>query len=226
YAEATQAIYGIWDWNMATWNAHSSTQFMSLASAPTLTGTANLTAQTATIVNVSGVDYRTVTANPILWEGTTGGNSYGWYLPLVSGLPNPTDVNEPIASATPQIYEQLIYSPILVDNTLLLNTTIPPSTTLNTCSSTLPGGYTLAINPATGGAFTNSVFGTSNHTYTTVNNQVVFGEAESGTGTPSVVTYNGSTYVISQNVAGTGFIAPVNLQSSTAGNRLTWIQKR
>ena len=227
YAEATQFLYGIWDWNMATWNANSTTKFMSLTTGPSsLSGTSNLTGQTATIVNVSGVDYRTVTNNAVPWEGISGGTSYGWYLSLISGNPNPADINQPTASATPQIYEQIIYSPALVDNALILNTTIPPSTSLSTCTSTLPGGYTLAINPATGGAFTNSVFGNANHNYITLNGQVVFGEAESGTGTPSVVTYNGLSYVVSQNVQGTGFIAPVNLQSSTLGSRLTWIEKR
>lgn len=226
YSQSQQAIYGIWDWNMGTWNTNSSMKFASLSTAPTLIGTTNLTAQTTQIASVGGVDYRTVSSIAIPWAGTTGGSSYGWYLNLSSGLPNPSDVNALTSSATPQIFEQVIFSPNLVDNTLLLNTTIPPSTSLATCSSTLPGGFTLAVNPSTGGGFTNSVFGDANHNYTTINGQVVFGEALNGTGTPSVVTYGGSTYVVSQNVSGTGFIAPVNLQGSTSGSRLTWIEKR
>jgi type IV pilus assembly protein PilY1 len=227
YSQSQQAIYGIWDWNMGTWNTNSNVKFASLSTGPSsLSGTTNLTAQTATITSVAGVDYRTVTSNAIPWVTTTGGSSYGWYLNLSSGLPNPNDVNALITSTTPQIFEQVIFSPNLVDNTLLVNTTIPPSTSLATCSSTLPGGYTLAINPSTGGGFTNSVFGDANHNYTTINGEVVFGEALSGTGTPSVVTYGGTTYVVSQNVSGTGFITPVNLQGSTTGNRLNWIEKR
>jgi type IV pilus assembly protein PilY1 len=227
YSQSQQAIYGIWDWNMGTWNANSNVKFASLSSGPSnLSGITNLTAQTAAIASVGGVDFRTVNSVAVPWAGTTGGTSYGWYLNLSSGLPNPSDVNALTSSTTPQIFEQVIFSPNLADNTLTINTTIPPSTSLATCSSTLPGGFTLAINPSTGGGFTNSVFGDANHNYTTINGQVVFGEALSGTGTPSLVTYGGSTYLVSQNVSGTGFIVPVNLQGSTSGSRLTWIEKR
>ena len=106
-----------------------------------------------------------------------------------------------------------------------VNTTIPPSTSLANCSSTAAGGWTLAIDPSTGGAFKTSFFG-SNHTFVDIGGQVVSGEALSGTGTPSMVTYNGQSYLVTQNVSGTGTVVEANPPAGTKGSRLTWIEKR
>jgi type IV pilus assembly protein PilY1 len=106
-----------------------------------------------------------------------------------------------------------------------VNTTIPPSSSLGNCSSTIAGGWTMAINPATGGAFTQSFFG-ANHTFVNVNGQVVSGEALSGTGSPSVVTYGTGTYLVTQTVSGSGTVVAINPPVGTIGSRLTWIQRR
>ena len=82
------------------------------------------------------------------------------------------------------------------------------------------GGWTLAIDPSTGGAFKTSFFG-SNHTFVDIGGQVVSGEALSGTGTPSMVTYNGQSYLVTQNVSGTGTVVEANPPAGTKGSRLT-----
>ena len=226
YSGTQQYLYGVWDWNMVAWNAKSSTTYASLTSSPGTLGISNLQAQSITNESSGGVDYRAVTNTAICWEGTTGCTEYGWYVPLTSGHTNASDVNELTASGTnPTVYEQVIYSPVLLSGAFVVNTTIPPSTSLANCSSTAAGGWTLAIDPSTGGAFKISFFG-SNHTFVDIGGQVVSGEALSGTGTPSMVTYNGQSYLVTQNVSGTGTVVEANPPAGTKGSRLTWIEKR
>src|ERR1019366_10441010 len=103
--------------------------------------------------------------------GCTSTPQYGWYMLLDYGHANPTDVNLPSKTsniANPTVYEQVVYNPTLVGDAFIVNTTIPPSAALTMCFSTIAGGYTMAINPATGGAFPQSVFG-PNGTYTFLN---------------------------------------------------------
>jgi type IV pilus assembly protein PilY1 len=240
YAGSQQSLYGIWDWNLAAWNLKSTVQYSALpyngTLAPTasLSGTGSLQVQTFTDVSSGGVDYRTVTANTICWAGATGCTSgqYGWYLNLDYGHSNPNDVNLPsqtMFTANPTIYEQVTYSPILDDGAFIVNTTIPPSASLTNCFSTVAGGYTMAINPASGGAFPNSVFG-ANGTYTQLNGQSVSGIGQSGTGSAFLVTTGNGTGLLSflgtQTVGGTPTAEQVNLQGNSMGGRLTWIQRR
>jgi type IV pilus assembly protein PilY1 len=177
--------------------------------------------------------YRTVTSNPICWADATGcsgtGAQYGWYLPLQVGYANQYDANFPTTSTAinaQQVAEQVIFNPTLEDGAFLVNTTIPPTSSLATCSSTLAGGWTMAINPATGGAFTQSFFGNANHNFLNINNQAVSGIALSGTGSPSVVAAGTNVYVVTQTISGTGALSQINPPGGTQGSRLTWIEKR
>ena len=119
----------------------------------------------------------------------------------------------------------MIFNPTLQDGAFIVNTTIPPTSNLTTCASSGAGGWTMAINPATGGAFTSSFF-EQNHQFMNIDNQIVSGEALSGTGTPSVVTNAGSTYLVTQTTAGTGTVQQINPPGGSQGNRLTWIERR
>ena len=218
---------GCGDWNLAAWNAKSATQFASLATSPGTLAPGNLQLQTISYTSSGGVDYSSVSNTAICWADKTGCSQYGWYVGLSSGHANPTDVNllTSAASANPVVYEQVIYSPVILDGVFVVNTTIPPTTSLATCSSTIAGGWTYAIDPSTGGAFKKSFFGT-NHTFTTIGGLTVSGEALSGTGSPSLVTYNGQSYLVTQNVSGTGTVVEANPPAGTVGSRLTWIEKR
>ena len=182
--------------------------------------------------------YRTVSSNTICWAGGTGtcasgqtATQFGWYLPLTIGCPNPSDPSGLIQSTTcppssPAIYEQVIFNPTLQDGTILVNTTIPPTTSLAQCASTAAGGWTMAVNPATGGAFIHSIFGASNHTFLNVGNQPISGIALSGTGSPAVVVQGTNTYMVTQTVSGTGAIVQMNPPGGSTGSRITWIEKR
>lgn len=195
YLNSVQALYGIWDWNLGTWNSNSAFKFAALpfagVAAPTSgTQIASLQTQTMTGATVGGVDFRSLTSNIVCWPGLTGCPSaqMGWTLPLVSGHANAADVNLPTTGgSTPLVYEQVIFNPVLVGSAFFINTTIPSASSLTNCFSVDPGGYTMAINPATGGAFAQGVFGSTG----TANYSAV---GVSGTGSPfAVTTGNGTT---------------------------------
>jgi type IV pilus assembly protein PilY1 len=240
YSSTQQYLYGVWDWNLTAWNANNSTQFGALPSsgfpAPSaLAGTTFLVPQTITSSS-STTDYRTVSSNPICWADTaacSGSRQYGWYLALASGYETgnansgSVDVNLPTATPSASapsvpVYEQVIYNPVLAAGAFIVNTTIPSTNSLANCNPTSAGGWTMAIDPATGGAFTKSFFNST----TTNTTQVVNGIALNGTGTPSLVTSGNSTYLVTQTVAGNGAIVPVTPPAGTSGKRLTWTEKR
>ncbi len=246
YATTQQALYGVWDWNMAAWNAMSSVKFASLptagvaAPATPLSGVSSLQQQTITATYdptlaasatsttpQSAYYYRTVSSNPICWADTSGCNQYGWYLNLTYGHANPTDVNGLLATGNyPTVYEQVIFNPIVEVGAFIVNTTIPPTNSVRTCAQTPAGGWTMAINPATGGAFNQSFFTDANHNFVNVNNQAISGIALSGTGSVSIVSKGSTYYAVTQTASGTGSITKINPQGAMKGGRLTWIQKR
>jgi len=252
YATTQQYLIGIWDWNLSNWNSLSHVKYASLSgsSAPSpisggLSGNTVLQSQsvkntydTSDVLSSSSVQigtayfYETISNNTISWAdtSTTSTKQFGWYLGLSSGYGNPRDPNGLQASTTvpsaAKIYEQVIFNPTLQDGAFLVNTTIPPTSLLALCSSTLAGGWTMAINPATGGAFTNSFFGNANHQFISIGGDSVSGVALSGTGSPSVVMAGTNTYLVTQTTSGSGAISQINPPAGSKGSRLTWIEKR
>jgi Tfp pilus tip-associated adhesin PilY1 len=93
----------------------------------------------------------------------------------------------------------------------------------------------MAVNPATGGAFTNSFFGTPSHNFLNVtttdssgntSTSVVSGVALGGTGSTSVVVQGTQSYLVTQTVSGTGALMSINPPGGLVGSRLTWIERR
>jgi type IV pilus assembly protein PilY1 len=197
----------------------------------TYDATGALSSQTST--SATNGFYRTVSNTTVCWAATTGcaGSSaqYGWSMALTSGYANINDPSFPTSAtsnAAQRVYEQVIFSPTLQQGAFIVNTTIPPTTNLAQCDSTLPGGWTMAINPATGGAFTNSVFADANHNFLNIGTDAVSGIALSGTGSPSVVMAGTNTYIVTQTTSGSGTIQQANLPGANSGKRVTWIEKR
>jgi type IV pilus assembly protein PilY1 len=263
YSTGQQALYGVWDWNMAHWNTNSTTKYASLpsggAAAPSapISGTTLLQAQTITgtytaTVAGTGSDYRTLSSNTICWVGTTGCTQYGWYLNLVSGNANPNDPAVPQNgnaqdASNPMVYEQVIFNPAFLQGSLYVNTTIPPASSPTMCFSSPASGWTLAINPATGGAFTTAAFGnpatlaflnvTSTNVTTGATTTVpVSGLALGATGSGANITSGTQNYFATQTGAPTcptggtctngGALVPIFPEGNSNGKRLTWIEKR
>jgi type IV pilus assembly protein PilY1 len=171
----------------------------------------------------------------VCYADLTGCTQFGWYLNMVSGNAYPVDPALPqngnaTYAANPMVYEQVIFSPVVESGAFVVNTTIPPATAPTMCFSSQASGWTMALNPTTGGAFTNAFFGDTNGNFltTTVNGApaTVSGIALGGTGSPSMIQSGTQSYVVTQTVSGTGALVRNFPQGNLLGKRLTWIQKR
>ncbi|MFI4889780.1 MAG: pilus assembly protein [Steroidobacterales bacterium] len=242
YATGTQSIYGIWDWNVAAWNALSSTQYASLTSTPAnsytyggtsvpVINTSDLQQQTITVLGSANdgaggasTQVAAISDNPVCWYQSTactsGDTSFGWYLNL------------------PGTNEQIIYSPVLQLGNFIVNSTIPAVITPYSCTSSNATGFTYAINPGTGGGGNSSFFADANGNFnnytnpTTGQTSVVSGVQLNGTGSVSVLTLGGAlspvtgTYLVTQTSSGIGAAPKINPPSNAQATRLTWKELR
>lgn len=223
YASGTQAIYGIWDWNLTGWNAMSSTQYASLAATAAATGLTapytipssgspitSLTQQTFTI-NTS-TEVRDGTNAAVCWQGSTactsGDNKFGWY----ANLPGTT--------------EQVIYNPVYFQGAILVDSVVPASNVPTSCSTNLDAGFTYAISVANGGIFTNA-FPTFTRNGVLVSDSSAAGVRTDATGSVyPVKTVEGTSNIVYQTVTGGGASQKVNIPPNTKSKRLTWIERR
>jgi type IV pilus assembly protein PilY1 len=227
YAAGTQYLYGVWDWNMASWNAKSATQYLSLASGSTLTA-ASLETQTLTPATGGSLD---ITSNAVCWSGSTtcssGNNEFGFMIAL------------------PGVQEQIVFNPLIYQNALIVNTTIPAVNSPSSCKVAHDTGNTIAISLVTGGALGNSTTGSF---FKNTNDTNAAGSLTNGTGTPFIAQAGGNTYILTQslgdaaNTIASGTAPPAgSTLTCTAGSnicqgsiqgaaqvskRLTWIQRR
>ena len=219
YAGGAQALYGIWDWDMANWNSLQPTSGGSpkdsLTGPKTIT-ISNLQPQTvtsSTVVSnstngVSGV--RTTSSNVVCWSGSTtcsGGTSanaqFGWYLNL------------------PTSSEQVIYSPVLYQGAyLVVNTTIPANNSPLNCDPVLDSGWTMTLASATGAAPAASAYAAVSST------AAVSGLQLGAVGTPSFVNVSGSTFMVNNTSGGSGNIQQFTPPYPTQGQRINWRQIR
>jgi type IV pilus assembly protein PilY1 len=238
YSTGPQTLYGIWDWNMGLASTPGSS-YAGLAtgstgapttSAPitqttlqqqTVTGTTTATGSTSIL------GYRTISENNVCMVGMTcstvnssgavvsaAGTDYGWYLSLpgYNGVPWVGGSNQT---------EQIIYNPTESEGAFLVNTTIPANNSPLSCAVITAAGWTIALNPATGGGFTNSFF---SDTTGNVISGSVSGIALNAVGSPSVVTANGKPYMVNQTVSGAPIVNQIFPPGGQNGSRLTWLQ--
>jgi type IV pilus assembly protein PilY1 len=236
YATGAQALYGIWDWNMGSWNLKSTQKFAALPSPQSVTlGTLSAQTVLGTFTSAAGNQFRTISSNPVCWAGSTtcasgGNNQFGWSLSL------------------PGVAEQVIFNPTLQLGVFLVNTTIPPSTDPYQCLATTTTGWTFGISPSNGGTFATSTFGDTVNSFNTYNNQVVGAESTNGTGSSSVVLAGGHSFLVMQTsspgssggTSGGGSSSSGGSSSGTTGpgtalpfngpnphsTRVTWVERR
>jgi len=216
YESGTESLYGIWDWNMDSWNAKSASKYFSLTAPQTIAS--NLAAQTVTSTASGELDG---TSNPVCWKGTTtcaGGASanqqFGWTLDL------------------PGTYEQVIFNPIAYKGAFVVNTLIPASTSITSCANIAETGNTIAIDVTTGGAIPNLFPGYRD----------AIGFRTDGSGSVTSLNAGGMDYWLTQSSDGPG-AQPRNVCNppwvwsngactilpqlpGPTGKRLTWIKKR
>jgi type IV pilus assembly protein PilY1 len=249
YATGTQALYGVWDWNLsvsdggtlgpgagnpAGWNGLSGAQYASLthantglASPHTLT-LANLQAQTATINTTT--QNRDIASNAtICWAALSTCSSnkqFGWYINL------------------PGVQEQIIYGPELVSQALTVNSIVPATNNPISCGNQSDTGFTYVLSAMTGAAFNQVFLPPSEAANTAINTNPRYTD----TNAIAILTNATGSSFITSNAAGTRFLVyetnqvqsgpgangnnilggslGLNLPPNTAGRRLTWIELR
>jgi type IV pilus assembly protein PilY1 len=181
FASGVQALYGVWDANMSTWNGtNTDTKYDSLSTTgqPILAAgsggnPAPLTVQSVTqVAGKDGLSYRSVSTNPVCWSGSsacgTGNTMLGWALSL------------------PSTGEQTIFDPVQIEDSFVVNTVIPKTEQPLTCDVVQASGFTMAIDVSNGsGDLAPLTDGTNFYS----------GVGGIAAGTAAEYTYNGNTYV-------------------------------
>ncbi|MDE2251081.1 MAG: pilus assembly protein PilY, partial [Gammaproteobacteria bacterium] len=211
YAGGTQDLYGVWDWNLSTWNSQSLVPYASLPAtaagtglaAPYTIGKSKLQAQVLTINGVTTV--REGTSNAVCWQGSSacasGNSQFGWYADLPGGG------------------EQIIYNPILYQGAFIVNSIVPASNSLISCAIAADTGYTYAITVGSGSTFAKA--------FPKYNDLLAAGVPENATGTPSIVTTaEGTAALVYQTIGGKPAAQLINLPSNIKAKRLTWVELR
>jgi type IV pilus assembly protein PilY1 len=237
YATGFQHLYGIWDWNMAGWNAASSVQLASLPAPQTITN-AQLQAQFLTY-NATDMDFD-VTSNPVCWSGSTacaGGPGMNTQFGFRVRLPGTN--------------EQVVFNPTVFQNSLIVNTTIPAVNTPTSCQVLHDTGNTLVLSVSTGGLSTVTTNGVTTGVFQNTTDTNIAGSQTNGTGTPFIALAGGNAFILTQSLGdaptappsgggGPTVTPPVFTCSTTSpttcsgmpkmagpsGKRLTWIERR
>jgi type IV pilus assembly protein PilY1 len=238
YAAGPHTLYGIWDADMSAWNANPFTNqpvisFPASTAVPTITGTASLVGQTVTTVaaTASAPGFRTVSQKTVCWPvtaantpadtlpdstpGCSPASQMGWFVPLPgSGGTDPT------------LDEQIIFDPIVSnDGEFIVSTFIPANASPLFCKLPGPTGFTMALNPGTGGGSPLPFFSVSNGLNAD-------GIQLNGTGVPLMVQSgqgadHNAQYLITQTSSGSA-ASPVktNRHVVVTGERLNWVERR
>ncbi len=212
YSPGVHTIYGIWDWNMSSWNSKSTARMISLTTLPATLTQASLQRQTLSFNGNGDLDG---TNNPICWaDQTTCGNSpqYGWFITLLGTL------------------EQVIFNPVIYQNVLLVNTTVPADNAPFSCTNTGDSGYTIAVALDTGGSLAGL--------FPQYKDPLVVGSKTNNSGSPFIVMAGGQAFMLTQTVGGGAVNGPISCPKGSpvcsapikpkgpVGKRLTWIQRR
>ncbi|HKU17784.1 MAG TPA: PilC/PilY family type IV pilus protein [Candidatus Saccharimonadales bacterium] len=201
----TQSFYGIWDWDMSNWNSLSSVKYASLAEPQSFTSS-NLLVQTSTQTTTSSGSvngYRYLSTGTVCWQGSSacasGNTQFGWMYNL------------------PDTNEQIIYNPTVIGGAIVVNTAVPPMISATQCIPNQQTGWTMSFDAASGGALAQGFFPVT---------PAASGEKVNGVGTPTAVTYNGQTYLVTQTVTSTPSITRVNPPTNTSTARVSWREIR
>jgi type IV pilus assembly protein PilY1 len=218
YATGQQTYYGIWDWDMTAWNAAASsrTQYANLAGPQAMPRT-SLLAQTVVSTTVgtgSVLGFRNLsTTNVVCWQGSTtctsGNTQFGWLFDL------------------PATQEQIIFNSAIVGGAVVVSTAIPPVISASQCNPGLQSGWTMAFNPASGGALPLGFFPNSSGSFGAAPDGSATGGIQlNAVGSPTTVTFSGQTYIVTQTVTGVPALSQVNPPSNDIPSRISWREIR
>ena len=140
------------------------------------------------------------------WKGSaacsTGNTQFGWY----SNLPGTS--------------EQIVFNPQLLGSAFVVNSAVPASNSILSCTTNTDTGFTYAIQIMSGGVIKN--------VFPQYNDVFAAGVETDATGTSFPVTtgVDNATWLVYQTVKDSHETLKVNLPANTKTDRLTWIQLR
>ena len=235
YASATQALYGVWDWNMSAWNSLSPAQYAAMSAASTGLATTNYYLQQSNlqqqVVTIdASTQNRDIASNAtICWASQSSCASskrFGWYLNL------------------PGTQEQVVFSPQLAGAAFTVNTIVPASNNPLNCVAAVDAGFTYALMAMSGGAFSQVFLPPSEAANSAVNTNPKYTDANAiamqtnAVGTSYIIDNSaGIKYLIyetDQAQGGSGSGAAdigsgslgLNVPPNNTGRRLTWLERR
>ena len=220
WLNSTQSLYGVWDWNMSSWNALNSVQFASLPAASTglATGTiaaANLHAQTVTLDAVGKT--RDITGTAPCYKGTTSAtcttsSDFGWTYSLIG-----TDS---------QGAEQVVANPTYVNGKVVFNTQMPADNIPTSCTNNTDKGWTYNTDMATG-LPTPGFFPQYYDTSTQTGNATAGGVETDASGSSFLLnSADGTSWLVYQTVTNQHDTLQVIPPANGTAKRLTWTQLR
>ncbi|HEX3835972.1 MAG TPA: PilC/PilY family type IV pilus protein [Steroidobacteraceae bacterium] len=205
-----QSLYGIWDWNLSTWNAKSAIQYATVPSADVPSGLSytnllqNVAVANGTTVDISGTSTVCWMDSSTTCSGAAG--QFGWYMDLPG--------SQGTGSA-----EQIIYNPQVLGSAFQVNSIVPASNSGAACTINTDKGFSYAVSVLSGAIIPNF--------FIQYADAQAAGVETDATGTSFPVTAaNGSTWLIYQTVTNQPQAMQVNLGANTVGRRLTWVQLR
>lgn len=218
YATGKQYLYGVWDWNLAGWNAKGSAQYAVLKTSPGTVTASNLAVPVVTDkVSPGGINYRVGTSVIVCWFGSTAcagsaNTQFGWTMAL------------------PDSGEQVIYNPSIAFNTFFVNTTIPSVNQALSCVTQPASGYSMDVTIDSGSTQANGAtsFSTAAKNLGITDTNVV-GLGLGMTGGGSFITTgsgsNAKTFLVGQTSDGnpTG-PTPWDRMILGPGKRLSWVK--
>jgi type IV pilus assembly protein PilY1 len=234
YANAPQSLYGIWDWNFATWNTKSASQYASMTAAQVTQAIGPSSSLPLSIANLQaqmftpGATAGTIdTSNtPVTWAQCTivapitcNSGVFGWY------------ANLPGTSGTGS-YEQIVSSPSLFQQSLIVNSTIPATNSPLSCTTGGNTGFTYVISVVSGGTFTQTGSTAKTSGFLTNGDKNMVGLQTNENGALTVVTTKANTtYLIGQLInpvpgQSPGVATQVQLPTNVQVSRVTWTQLR
>ncbi|WP_434777194.1 pilus assembly protein [Neisseria sp. Ec49-e6-T10] len=195
YATGTQAIYGVWDQDIATIDADHQPTHATKA----LYSKAQLQQQTINTGTNQLSQYS------VCWAGNANcvdtKAQYGWYMNL------PTSGGE---------YEQLIYNPAIYKDTVVINTYINDSTSVASCDAAAPTGYSYPLKAETGSGI-KDFFGKTTETATGA-----YRESLGAVGESSFLVSDGRTYTVTKNDKGQLILKEVFFDQEKRARRISW----
>lgn len=208
FAAGAQALYGIWDWRMEDWNSKAGpgAQYASLA------GPVDPRLSSATLSPPKrapgplGAEYQTLASAKVCWAGSSAcasGNMHtGWKVAMVNAD------------------EQFIFNPTLFRGQLFVNTVIPPQEDRFSCEASVPSGFTLAVDIATGGAPAVPPFNIDSLSASSLR--------LGATGTPLLLVGSGTASKVTMILQRDGkpITKEARLPNGANGQRLNWLKVR